>query len=397
MTGRFRRYQWRLLPGTIVLLVIALVLQLSLFQPLEQIAYRTLFQWRGSLAWDDRLVLVVIDDASLGQLGRFPWPRRTYRDLLTILRQANAAIVAVDLLLSEPSPEDGQLAQAINQQGRVVLAEGWDGMGFPLKPVPLLEQAAIATGHVLKREDSDGIVRQVDLAIQDRPALGVATVEAYGLVQHLIPLPDLKQPLQINWVGPVRQLRQYSFADVIQGKVPRAAWNNKIVLVGVTATGFDSMITPFDQNPMASSVYLHAAVINNLLQQNYLRVPNRGWMVLILLLGGPGLSWVLSDLRPRYYCMMLAGAIAVWMVLSAVLLRVNVLIPVVFPLALFGFTGGAVALSQRVQENYLIRHQIQRLWRRYHQDLVFNANRSCLRCNQPCYPPLLWKLPASLS
>jgi signal transduction histidine kinase/DNA-binding NarL/FixJ family response regulator len=353
--------------------LITLLLLLGFFQSLEQIAYRAMFRARGEQPWDDRLVLVAIDDASLRQLGRFPWPRQSYLELLNVLRQANSAIVAVDLIWSESSPVDAQLAEAMTAQGRVVLATAWDATGLPLEPVPLLEQAAIATGHVLKREDADGIVRQVNLYTQGEPAFGVATVEAYGLVRQPIPLPTLKSPLWVNWMGSANSLRQYSFVDVVRSKVPLPALQNKIVLVGVTATGLDSMTTPFDQNPAASSVYLHATVINNLLQQNYLRPLNPGWLICILLLGGPGLSWVLSGLSTRQQLLVIHGISVLWVLLSILLLRTNYLLPVALPIALFCLTAAAVALTERLRENYLLRQQIERLWQRYRQDLILDT------------------------
>jgi len=67
-------FKWRLLPGSIAALAIALLLQFGAFWSIDQIAaYTSLFQLRGEQPWDDRIVLVAIDDASLRQLGRFPW------------------------------------------------------------------------------------------------------------------------------------------------------------------------------------------------------------------------------------------------------------------------------------------------------------------------------------
>ncbi len=371
MSWRLPRVGWRLLPGLLSLLAAIAMLQVGGFQPLEQIAYRSLFQLRGALPWDDRLALIAIDDASIKQLGRFPWPRQQYVQLLDQLSQTESSVVVVDLIWSESSPADTQLAAAMMQQGQVVLAQAWDNTGLPLRPVPQLEEAAIASGHVMTQTDADGVIRQVKLQLQGLPTLGVGAIEAYGLIRQPIPLPPLNQPFNINWIGPSQSLTQYSFVDVIQGKISPQALSNKILLVGVTATGFDTLVTPFNESPPSTNVYLHATVVNNLLQQNFLRSLSPGWVVFVLLTGGPALAWVLAGWSIRQQFLVISGLCIGWVVSSLLLLlQVNLLPPVALPLVLFCATASAVALVERLRENYLLRRQVQALWNRYRQDLV---------------------------
>ncbi|NJL20039.1 MAG: CHASE2 domain-containing protein [Leptolyngbyaceae cyanobacterium SM1_3_5] len=114
-----------MLPGSLAALAIALLLHLGAFRSIEQIAYRSLFQLRGEQAWDDRIVLVAIDDASLRQLGRFPLPRSRYADLLNQLALAQPSVVAIDLIWSEPSADDAVLAEAMAT---------WEALCWPKRP-----------------------------------------------------------------------------------------------------------------------------------------------------------------------------------------------------------------------------------------------------------------------
>jgi len=370
MNWHLHRFKWRLLPGGLTSLAIALLLQTGAFQPLEQIAYHNLFRMRGEHPWDDRLVLVAIDDASIQQLGRFPWSRQQYVKLLNVLSEADSSIVVIDLIWSESSSRDAELAEAMLRHGQVVLAQAWDSTGLPLSPVPLLADAAIATGHILKDKEPDGSVRQIDLQIQSQPALGVAAIQAYGLVQQPIPLPDLNQQFQINWVGSIKQLPHYSFVDVVQGKISPSVFQHKIVVVGVSASGFDSLVTPFDQSSPPGSVLLHTTVINNLLQQDILHSLNLGWLIVIFLVGGPGLGWILSSCGVRQQLAIISGLCGGWLILSVLLLQANYLSPVALPIALFTTTAATVAISERLRENHLLHQQVERLWSRYRQDLV---------------------------
>ncbi|HEY9646560.1 MAG TPA: CHASE2 domain-containing protein [Chroococcidiopsis sp.] len=375
MSKALRRQGWRFLPGAVASGAIALLLKFGAFQPLEQITYRHLYQSRGAIALDERIVVVAIDDASIKQLGQFPWSRRYYTQLLNRLSEAEASVVVVNLLWSEPSPDDAELAQAMLRQGRVVLAQAWDQSGAPLLPVPELAAAAVTTGHVLKREDTDGLVRQVDLQASGQPALGVAATQVYSLVQTPVALPPLDRPLVLNWPGAAAQFHPYSFVDVITGKVPLASFQDKIVVVGVTATGLDPLVTPFDRSPPASSVYLHATLIHNLLQHDDLRLLQGTWLWLLLFLSAPGLSWLMFAWNTRQQLVVITGFSCIWVLLSLLLFRADYVLPVASPIALVIGTAVMVAVSDRLREDYLLRRQIAYLWQHYRQDLLVNTGK----------------------
>ena len=367
-------YKWRLLPGLLTVTAVVFFLWVGIIQFLEQPTYRALFRLRGEIPWDERVVLITIDDASLREIGRFPWPRQQYVKLIHQLQPADSSVVLVDLIWSESSPVDAQLAQVMENHGRIILAQAWDPTGLPLEPVTQLRDVALATGHVVKLEDSDGLVRRLKLQVQDHPALGVVAIEAYGLVQQAIPLPPLDQPIWINWIASEKKIQRYSFVDVVNGRVPLQAFQNKIILVGVTATGLDSLTTPFDQNPPTGTVLLHATLVHNLLQHNYLKPLNQGWVLFILLIGGPGLSWVVTGLNTRQQLVLISGLSFGWVCLGVLLLRLNILLPIALPISLFLSTTTVAALTERLRENYLLRQQVGKLWQRYRQDLVLSID-----------------------
>jgi CHASE2 domain-containing sensor protein len=282
-------------PGGLVAIAVLGCGQLKLWQPLEQLAYNVLFQVRGERSWDERVVVVTIDEPSVKQLGAFPWSRQRYAKFLDIMAKSGSAVVAMDILFTESKPEDHGFASAIARHSKVVLAQAWDDQGNPLLTVPLLEQAAIEQGHILTRQDSDGIPRRIDPQIQGVPALSVMTTQVYGLSQPLTSLPPLDCPLELNWLGNTQQAPQYSFSDVVNYKIPAERFKDKIVLLGVALTGADPLITPFNRNPPANGIFLHATAVNNLLQENALRTSNDRALLLLLLIA-PLLSFCLSRL-----------------------------------------------------------------------------------------------------
>ncbi|HEY9640007.1 MAG TPA: CHASE2 domain-containing protein [Coleofasciculaceae cyanobacterium] len=393
---RWQRYlhqSWQIaepfLPGSLASLAIVSLLKFGAWQPLEHFVYTALFQLRGAASWDPRVVVVAIDEPSLKALGRFPWSRHRYTQLLNILTQAEASTVVLDILFPESSPDDPALAKGMAQQGRVVLSQAWDTMGTPLLPNSVLRESAATYGHIYQRQDGDGLTRYVAPQMQGIPALGLAATQVYSLVREPVPSPDLSQPLWINWRGPVSESPTYSYIDILQQRVPAKQLQDKIVLVGITATGFDPLRTPFNQNPPTTNVYLHATIVNNLLQQNFLKVLPDAWIFMGLLLAGPSLSAVFSRWS---HGQQLAGLMALclgWSVLSLLLFRGGYWMPVAAPIALGVVTTAAVMFSQQLKANLLLHREVDRLWQTYHRDLVVQTAATSAEVWQFSQPTLL--------
>src|SRR6266496_1880937 len=88
----------------------------------------------GAQAAGPETVIVMIDDRTIAELGRWPIPRRKLADVVTRLHAAGAKVVGIDILLADPEPaaaadggmpagNDGDvaLARAIRDAGNVVL------------------------------------------------------------------------------------------------------------------------------------------------------------------------------------------------------------------------------------------------------------------------------------
>jgi len=60
------------------------------------------FRYLSTAPPNDRVVHIDIDDPSLEELGRWPWPRAQLAGIVDVLRQAGAAAVALDIIMPEP-------------------------------------------------------------------------------------------------------------------------------------------------------------------------------------------------------------------------------------------------------------------------------------------------------
>lgn len=361
---------WRLLPTIFAIIITIPIVHFGDLQPIEFWAYNSFTIWRGDRPWDNRVAIIAIDDVSINKFGRFPWTRDRYIQLLQTLRQSVGNVIGFDILWSDPTAEDSQLAEAVGQSP-VVLSMAWDKSGQALLPINSLSNDAVAIGHILKREDNDGIVRQIDLQIQGIPILGVAMLQAYALnTATIAPLPDLSQTIVINWARHSKDIPQFSFIDVIDGKIPAAIFNNKIILVGVTASGLDSLVTPFDRNPPSSGVHLHATILQNLLQKNSLTIVKDQDIWIMALVVSLLMSLVLSR-RNLYWSIISTFVLfGLWLAIAFIFFNANYWLAISIPILMVMFTGLAITLQDR--------WQVQRSLKIANERLFYDANHDCL-------------------
>ena len=244
------------------------------------------------------LVLVVIDEASIAQLGQWPWPRRLHARMIDRLHDAGAIGAGYAVLFSEPQtgPEsvarasDRALADALLRfDGRTVLPvapassnEAHDGMGVVTELAPLAAFAAAAQlGHVDLEVDADGVVRRLFLlggVHQPMPALALALALALADVAHPGTLAGLLPGRRASARPPSAGVWQrdhevllpharpgaavWSFVDALDSREFAAAVRGRPVLVGVTARGLgpEFSLAASSGRSTLSSVHLHALV-----------------------------------------------------------------------------------------------------------------------------------------
>ena len=227
-----------------ILLLFALVpLRIADPLPIEELRLRTfdLFQVLRPREQKVRPVVIVdIDEASLREIGQWPWPRTVIADLVTRLRAAGAVAVGFDVIFAEPdrmSPavaagsfrgldaetreklaalpsNDAVFAEAIKKAGGIVVGETAASQGAPraegenapqtgfaivgpnprpflvtfpglLRNIPPIEQAAAGRGMFSIDPEPDGIVRRVPVVMEAQGQLAPAlTMEMLRVVSR---------------------------------------------------------------------------------------------------------------------------------------------------------------------------------------------------------------------
>lgn len=362
-------------PGVIAAVLALGLWYLGAWKALERSGYNVLFTVRQSYphaTWDSRIVVIAIDEASLKQYGRFPWSRDRYTTLLRSLESAAPAVIGFNILFAEPTLHDRDLAKAMEDAGNVVLGIGADDQGQPISVVPTLEKVT-RQGHIYDRPDPDGMSRQSLLYINQTPALSIVMLEMYqdsirntvgSDVNHLrsqvisLPLPTpgvWEQSVWINWLDNPHTIPTYSFADVAQGKIEPSQFTNKIVLVGKTATGLDPRQTLFNYNVPTAGVYLHATVINNLLNRRFLQPLSEGATVFLLLFVGPIINLCLLRQTVQRQVIILVIAVLTWFGIAIALFALGQYwIPIAAPIGTMLLAGAGMQLRDQYEKQLLM-------------------------------------------
>jgi adenylate cyclase len=266
--------------------------QNSFLEAFEAKTYDLRFKnMRGALAPNPDIAIIAIDDKSIAELGRFPWTRTEYARLITKLSEDGAKAILFDAFFPEheSSKADQAFADAARRAGNVVLATSFNldqelNVSGRTGSIPEIEGAVSGIGHINFLPESDGVNRRGMLLIEDGekyiPSLGlVGAMAALGekefvpgsfdiaLGQRHIPVNE-NYSMWINFTGPPNSYPQYSFSDVVDGRVSPALLKGKVLFVGATALGiYDMRVTPFDGN--TPGVEVHATVADNIISGRF--------------------------------------------------------------------------------------------------------------------------------
>ncbi|MGK7912024.1 MAG: CHASE2 domain-containing protein [Synechococcus sp.] len=381
----------QLVPGTLAALFVAAVGSVGGWQTPEFLVYNWQFRLRGARPWSDRIAVIEIDERSLQVLGRFPLDRSYYADLLDILQPVEPDVVIFDIAFSESEPQDNQLGDRMSQLGRVIIAQATDYQGRLLLPSPAISAHAAALGDISKLQDSDGITRSVPLSrrffdataeepveSERLPTLSVAALELHSWFEEpVVPLPNLSQPLWVNWPSTTLTLPStptrisVSLADVLSGSVAAETFRDRFVFVGVTARGLDPLQTPFDRTPETSGIFMHAATLNTLLLDNELQRPQWWMRVLIGLIAGPVFGWAIAPYSARRRLVLGGAAIGLWMPIAILGFQwQHWWLPVAWPVSLLVLSTTAAELGVRLATNRRLEGQLKQLWASYGEDLI---------------------------
>jgi len=229
------------------------------------------------------VIMLSIDEQTLDQLGQYPFPRHTYAQMISDLRNANAGMIAFTIMFPESDRFGGDevfaswikdngiiLAQDASSRGRsdtapyvgtAALGEG-DAYDFVPKygglvtNISQLEEQAWGVGLINGKQEVDNITRRIPLlsqingqlypsmpleiirVIQDKPSYSLK-VNVDGVKDVMIPPYD---PIKTEYDSSIWLNTNYTHKEYIYGN-PLPDLEGKAVIIGLSASGLSAQIT----------------------------------------------------------------------------------------------------------------------------------------------------------
>ena len=343
--------------GVVVSLLVLLTFYMGWADSVEYKLYDMRAKLRARASASDNVVLVGIDDRSIREIGRWPWPRNYMAEMTDQLSEAGAKVIGIDVFMREPElnpglaeirtlkdafaaedpnskfvsaldasakklDNDARLGDSIALSQNVVLPMYFelgepigksdkqipdfvsknfmanvkaDGLVTPSlnfeAPYEAFAKEAKAIGQSNLTPSVDGVQRAVPLVVDFNgklmPSFALQAIRSYYNLEsddyRFVPgkeivlgrahIPvDSQGRLLVNYLDR-QSIPRYYFSDVRSKKIPMEYFKDKIVLVGMMATGGgDLYISPIAD--LFPGVEIHANVINNVLAGNYLIRPD---------------------------------------------------------------------------------------------------------------------------
>lgn len=335
-----------------------------------------LFQLRGEVQYNPKIIIIEITDADIEKIGRWPWERKWSAAMLSVLNGLGVRSVYFDILFAESSNEEDDLvfeeALKLSKNAAVYLPSAFTSTNFLTKdlltPLPRFAQYIKGTGAINIYPDPEGTIRDLPLLFKTEkgifPHLALSVAADYlGLkIKEAKPnyiiltgkKDNLKIPLSdqgeffINWTGKWQDtFKHYDFLDVLAAYQSEAGsfkanksiinpddFKDSICLIGLTAIGlYDIKPTPLE--PQYPGVGVPANVISNILDKKFIRVFPDWASILILYILALIASLMIRGEKPfkeSFYIFILGCG---FFAIALGLFKVGILIK--YPVPLLGF------------------------------------------------------------
>lgn len=311
----------------------------------------------------DEIVIIAIDDASLQKLGRWPWPRKYISQVIEQVNQS--AVIGIDISFFESSADDEVLAQSIKKNDCVLAMEYTNfsvennhvvGGSF-LQPSSTLGLTDVdyCMGYVNLFTDSDGVTRSFAPSIQgieNHVHFSMMVSEQYT---GIAPQIDHSKML-INFFSKPGGYTTIPFSDVYDNKINPSFFQNKIVLIGATASDLhDDAIVPISNQAM-SGVEINANIVQSIILQDFIFYQDAASTIFLIFLFAIIVGVLLLRFRIHIAIVLIALVAFGYLILSIRIFDMGIIMNIIFPL--FSMTSVSFILLS----NFYINEERNRKW-----------------------------------
>ena len=287
----------------------------------------------------DEIVIIAIDDKSLQELGRWPWPRDYFAEVIESLNQSS--VIGIDISFFESTELDSELASSL-KKANVVLAMEYTSFSFKdgeiygenlIKPSSTLGTPGVDynTGFVNLYTDSDGVTRSFIPYLKGTDDNYHFSLMIVG--QYLGKIPDLGQSrMLIKYYGLPGDYEYISFSDVYNKKIDISYFDNKIVLIGATAADLhDDVIVPISDKAMPG-VEVNANLVQSVLTRDFLYYQDDISAILMVFLFAIIAGILLFRFRIHIATIIILALIIAYILLSIYIFDSGLIMNILYPI-----------------------------------------------------------------
>ncbi len=372
----------------------------------------------------NNIVTVLVDEKSLSEFGRWPWPRTLQAELMTKILDQDPKVLTIDIMYPEKWAGDGKIARALApHKKKVVLAtafsvpenqeelkEGPEApdyladaalliikdmkLGKAIQADGIIPPVAeigknVQLGHAYNRRDIDGkTIWDIpylgyhddfypSLAIQtarialDIPMEEVVLYMGRGIAigNRIVPFDPFGGKVLINYLGSELTIPHVSATDVLKGTIDKTFFKDKIVFLGTSAIStHDIIVTPFSAD--MPGVEKNATITENIINSRFIIKASRTVEIGLIILTGLLFGFVYSRLRALQASLCSLATVIGYLLVVQVLFTyygiwMNVFYPVTNMLVIFaGVTITKYFLEERKAK------EIRRMFSNYVTDQI---------------------------
>ena len=398
---RIKASHW-LIPALTLVVLLCLRLSDPFAVEIARLKGFDLLQRNAERLKSDKVILIDINEKAVEAEGQWPWPRGKMADLIDRLRKANAGVIVLPILFSEPDRfgEDDRLAESISRTRTVVaqnatlfqslggVFRGVSRIGDPTKwlfswpsaigPIPLIGNQAEGVGMTNLAPELDGVVRRMPLAVNSggqifpsivleamrvasgAPSWAIKTGAAGVIALKVARLPKIvTDPNARVWIRYGQKYERYGSHDVLPNL------EGRMVVVGLTAVGLAQISsTPFGE------MYVHDIIADTLatIQSTHqIKRPDIALLIEIFVMTALGLFIIILAFKAPFWAVVLGTlslGISTFFAGKLLWQEASILGDITMPLAVILIVGLHASLN-RFGAEYDRRIQIKKQFERY--------------------------------
>ena len=285
----------------------------------------------------NNILIIAIDDKSLQEIGRWPWPREKFIEILGLLKESKVIGLDISFFESYNKDVDKEFGNKIRNLGNVIIPVEYTEFEFInnklygkelLKPIKELENIDLGFVNIFK--DEDGVTRTAPLYINGKESyksFSLKIAEKYRVKE----LNYNDEELIINFIGKPGKFNTISFVDVLNKK-QEFNFKDKIILIGSTSPDLhDEAVVSTSYGKAMSGVEIHANIIQTLLNKDFLSHQSKKSVILSIFILSLIIAFILAKFRLLISIIIAVLLFLFYLIFSLFIFNKGIILNLVYP------------------------------------------------------------------